>query len=112
MDGGGKLIAAKLPSGDRLWEHTTLLSKRPLGTGTAFMVRIGDSDRYLMFSELGELILSQLTPESYKEIDRVKLMEPTGKAFGRDVLWSAPAYANGFMFVRNDKEIACFKLPQ
>ena len=35
---------------------------------------------------------------------------PTGAAFGRKVVWSHPAFANKCIFVRNDKEVACFSL--
>jgi len=29
---------------------------------------------------------------------------------GRDVVWSHPAFANGCIFVRNDREIVCLSL--
>ena len=32
------------------------------------------------------------------------ISDPTNHAFGRDVVWCAPAYANKHMYVRNDKE--------
>ena len=38
------------------------------------------------------------------------LLEPTGEAFGRKVVWAAPAFANRCLFVRNDKEIICVDL--
>jgi hypothetical protein len=38
------------------------------------------------------------------------LVAPTGFAFERSVVWSHPAFAAGCVFVRNDKEIACFSL--
>ena len=44
------------------------------------------------------------------EISRAKLLEPTGVAFGRKVVWSHPAYANKCGFFRNDKEIICVLL--
>jgi hypothetical protein len=31
-------------------------------------------------------------------------------SFGRDVLWSHPAFANRSVYVRNDKEIICVSL--
>ena len=36
----------------------------------------------------------------YEEIDRAKVIEPTNVAFGRDVVWSAPAFANRRVYLR------------
>ena len=78
------------------------------GSGTAFLVKNGE--RFFIFNEKGSLIIARLTPEGYKEIDKAKLIDPTGAAFGRKVVWSHPAFAEKCVFVRNDKEIACFSL--
>ena len=43
-------------------------------------------------------------------MSRAKLIEPTNPVFGRKVVWSHPAYANKCVFVRNDKELACYSL--
>ena len=43
--------------------------------------------------------------EERGELDRAHLLEPTNRAFGRDVVWCPPAYANHAIVVRNDKEI-------
>jgi hypothetical protein len=32
-------------------------------------------------------------------------LKPTNEAFGRDVVWTAPAFAMKSAFVRNDKEL-------
>ena len=77
-------------------------------SGTAFLVKNGD--RYFLFNEKGELVIARLTPKGYEEIDRCKLLEPTSNAFGRDVVWSHPAFANKCVFARNDKEIVCVSL--
>lgn len=108
---GGKMYAMKLPSGDRLWESNEPVSengKRPLQTGTAFIVRNGK--RYIFFNEHGELILGKLTPERFEETDRAKVIEPSGLAFGRKVVWSMPAFANKHAYIRNDKELICVDL--
>ena len=41
---------------------------------------------------------------------RAHLLEPTGTAAGRAVLWSHPAFANRRAYARNDKEIICVDL--
>jgi hypothetical protein len=59
---------------------------------------------------LGEIVLCKITPAGYEEIDRAKVIEPTGAAFGRRVVWCQPAFANKRMYVRNDKELICVDL--
>ncbi|HEY6565834.1 MAG TPA: PQQ-binding-like beta-propeller repeat protein [Pirellulaceae bacterium] len=108
FDQGGLLCALEIPSGKRLWETPAPLGERALGSGTAFLVRQGD--RYWMFAESGHLILAKLTREGYQELARTKVMEPTNFAFGRKVVWSAPAFANRHVYLRNDEECACFDL--
>ena len=76
--------------------------------GTAFAVRNGE--HFYLFNESGHLIIAKLSPEKYEELGRAKLIEPTGEAFGRKVVWSHPAFADKKIFVRNDKEIAAFDL--
>ena len=74
----------------------------------AFIIEHGD--RYFLFNEHGQLIQAKLSPKGYEEIDRVKLLEPTNKMTRNGVLWMHPAFADKKIFVRNDKEIACFSL--
>jgi outer membrane protein assembly factor BamB len=71
---------------------------------------IEHEDHYYLFNEHGQLIKAKLSPKGYEEIDRVKLLEPTNKMTRNGVLWMHPAFANKKIFVRNDKEIACFSL--
>ena len=78
--------------------------------GTAFLTRIGDSNRYLIMSEAGDLLISELTPEKYIPHGRFHVLDPTGECFGRNVVWSHPAYANKTAYVRNDKEIVAVDL--
>ena len=79
-----------------------------VSSGTAFLVKNGD--RFFLFNEKGELVIAKLTPQRYKELDRCKLLKPTNTAFGRDVVWSHPAFANKCIFARNDQEIICASL--
>jgi outer membrane protein assembly factor BamB len=109
FDQNGMLYGVELKTGERIWESTRpLSSKRPLRSGTAFIIKQGD--RFWMFNELGELIITKLTPKGYEEIDRAKVIEPSNVASGRDIVWSAPAWANKKVFVRNDNECICVDL--
>ena len=66
-------------------------------------------DRLLAAQDRGVFSVSvtfaKLSPQGYEEISRAHLLEPTQAAFGRDVVWCQPAYADRSIFVRNDKEL-------
>ncbi len=100
-------------TGDRIWESLDLIE---LGRwATAFLVRNGD--RYFANNDLGDLIIVRLDKKGYHEVDRTHLIEPTTDYSGqsrsggrrrpsdRIVNWSHPAYANGHIVARNDREI-------
>ena len=74
------------------------------------MVRQGETDRFWLFNESGELIIAKLTREGYEEIDRAAVIEPSNNAFGRPVVWSMPAFANRRAYIRSDSEIICVDL--
>ena len=109
----GKLIAVNSKNGDRYWETfagTRPDAKRRVSHGTAFLTRIGKSNRYLVMNEVGDLMMSELTKEGYSGLGSFHVLEPTGESFGRDVVWSHPAYANRTAYIRNDKEIVAVDL--
>ncbi|MSR30629.1 MAG: pyrrolo-quinoline quinone [Gemmataceae bacterium] len=104
----GWLGAFELATGKRLWEDFRPTTGKRATHGTAMIVKNGD--HYYLASETGHLICAKLSAAGYEEVSRVKLLEPTNSAFGRDVLWCHPAFANKCIYWRNDKELACFPL--
>jgi outer membrane protein assembly factor BamB len=104
----GALMGVKFATGERLWETVAPCAGERVNNGTAFLIKNGA--RYFLFSETGNLIIAKLTPKGYEEIDRAKVIEPTGISYPRNVVWSHPAFANKCMFARNDKEIICVSL--
>lgn len=109
----GSLIAVDSKNGSRLWETfeaTKPGERRFIKHGTAFVTRIGDTDRYLLMSETGELLMAKLTRDGYQGLGRFQVVEPTNESFGRPVVWSHPAYANRTAYIRNDKEIVAVDL--
>lgn len=108
--GLGALRGVELETGERLWEtfKPTSGGNRRVSHGTAFLVKNGG--RFFLLAETGHLIIAKLSPKGYEEISRCKLLEPTGSAFGRAVLWSHPAFANKCIYARNDKELVCASL--
>jgi outer membrane protein assembly factor BamB len=104
----GELRCLKEDTGERVWMTLKATSKGQEPKvqerwANAFLIPNGD--RYFLFNEKGDLIIARLTPKGYEEIDRAHVLEPTGTAQGRKVLWSHPAFADKAMFARNDKEI-------
>ena len=113
IDQPGQLRCVELKTGNRLWE--TLLpvtgkkeGGRPQNSGTVFLIKNGD--KYFLFSETGHLIIAKLSTKGYEELSRAKILEPTNECFGRDVVWSHPAFADKCCFARNDKELVCVSL--
>lgn len=111
LDQSGLLYCINMESGQRIWQSgEPLSSKRPVGSGTAFIVRNGD--HFWLFNELGELIIANMDQQGYHEIDRAKVIEQTNEAFGRKVIWSMPAFAQKRAFIRNDEHCICVDLAQ
>ncbi len=112
VDSYGELRCLEAATGDRLWESNKA-TPRDRWSNIHF-VRQGDSNRVWLFNERGELIISELSPQGYKEISRAKLIEPTTgqnrRRGGTGVTWSHPAYANRHVVIRNDKEILAVDL--
>lgn len=108
VDSYGETRGLEIKNGDRLWstfEPTSGVSAR---WGNAFIVK--HEGRYVFFSEKGDLIFATMTPKGYTEISRAHLLEPTGPAQRREVVWSHPAFANKNVYARNDKEIVSVSL--
>jgi len=124
----GLLTAADLATGRRLWETGAATKGDRRGRhGTAFLVRhrpgegeprgeaeraspterTSTTERTWIFAETGDLIVARLSPERYEELGRMRLLEPTNECFGREVVWSHPAFAGRSIFARNDRELVC-----
>jgi outer membrane protein assembly factor BamB len=103
-----QLRCLKADTGERVWETFAATTGKQVRWGNAFLIKQGS--RFFLFNELGDLIIARLTPGGYAETSRAHLLEPTGTASGRNVLWSHPAFANRRLYARNDKEIICVSL--
>jgi hypothetical protein len=104
----GELRCLKADTGQQLWESYGATTGKKTDCASAFLVPQGD--RFIIFNDQGELILAELSPKGYKEIDRAGILEPVQEARGRHVVWSHPAFAERCVFARNDKEIVCVSL--
>ncbi len=117
VDQPGMFRGVELETGKKLWfTFKPVIGKeededyKNAGSGTAFVVKNGD--RFFLFAETGHLVIARLSPKGYEEVSRAKIVEPTGAAFNRHVVWSHPAFADRFAFIRNDKEIVCVSLAE
>ena len=108
LDAYGQLRCLDLHTGDRVWENLDVVPSDRWAT--AHLIR--NKDKIWMFNELGELIISKLSPEGFREISRAKLIEPTEGQLERGVCWAHPAFAYKHVYARNDNEIVCADLSQ
>lgn len=111
VTGTGEMRCNDWKTGELKWSKTDWMGEEgsdPVVFATAFIVE--NEDRYLMFTDIGELIIAKFSAEGFEELDRAKVLEPTGVARGRKVVWSHPAFSDGKMFARNDEEIICVNL--
>ena len=108
VDSYGELRCLELLTGKRVWESAKAVPRARWST----IHIVENRDKVWMFNERGELIIAKLSPSGYEEIDRTKLIEPTLDQLRKrgGVCWSHPAFANGHVFIRNDKELLCADL--
>ncbi len=78
-----------------------LWSRPKVGAYHASLARTGDG-KLLMIEEAGNLVLVDPNPTEYRELARGKICGKT---------WAHPAIADGHLYIRDDNELVCVKLP-
>jgi len=108
VDSYGELRCLDLQTGNRIWESLDAVPKARWSN--IHIVR--HEDKIWMFNERGELIISKLSPEGFREISRAKIIEPTEGQLGQrgGVCWAHPAFAYKRIYARNDRELICIDL--
>jgi outer membrane protein assembly factor BamB len=86
-------ICADLETGKTEWSQP--------GFGKEYSATMVFGKNLLILVDDGQLVLAEANPTKYVELSRVQIC-------GKN--WSFPAYANGQLFVRDNRELACFKL--
>jgi outer membrane protein assembly factor BamB len=107
-DPDGELCCLGASTGERVWVTLEPNGGRKARSGDIFIIKNGE--RFFLVTEKGDLIIAKLSPKGYHEVSRTHLLEPTAAAWGREVVWSHPAFANRCVYARNDKEVICVSL--
>ena len=102
----GEFIGLDATTGQQLWESKTVTDL----TSSASVHLTANGDTALLFNDRGELIRARLDRAGYHELSRAPLVTPAYPFGGRKLIWTPPAYANGCVFARNEKEIVCASL--
>jgi outer membrane protein assembly factor BamB len=92
------LSCVEIATGDVKWKK-----RRNPAFGHGQIMLIGDL--ILVLSESGEVALVEATPEEYCEMGTIQALDSA------NTTWNTPAFAAPYLFVRNAREIACFRLP-
>jgi outer membrane protein assembly factor BamB len=107
-DTDGDFRCVNATTGKRLWTTLDVIGGKKLSSGTFFAART--QDIWVLFNDIGELILAEVSPAGYKELARAKVLDATTLSMGRNVAWAHPAFVGTNVLVRNDRELVCLSL--
>ena len=103
----GELVCLRADSGESVWETDEVTEPK---SGASVHLFPAGGDRFFLYNDQGELILAELSPAGYREIGRSRILEPTSPFAGLRA-WVPPAFADGNVFARNDREVVRITLP-
>lgn len=91
----GRLASIDLATGDKVWKN------QKFGFGQQLLF----GDHLLVQTERGPVVTGRLDPEGFTETGRIEDALDS-------MTWNVPAVAGRFLLVRNDREAACYLLPE
>lgn len=74
-------------------------SKRGFGKGSLILV----DGKLIILSDKGKLAIAKASPDAYQELGSVQ-------AISGSITWTAPSFTDSKVYLRNQTEMACFKL--
>ncbi len=86
------LVCVDFETGKQLWSQTGL-------SDYASITIV--NDKLLALNSTGELFLAKASPEKYEELGRLQVCGKT---------WASPAYSDGKLFVKDDKQLTALSL--
>ena len=89
----GRLACINLENGDKVWKN------QKYGFGQQLLF----GDWLLIQTEPGAVVIGRASTEGFEEEGRIEALS--------SMTWNVPAVAGRLLFVRNDKEAACYLLP-
>lgn len=92
---GSILSAIDLADGKRKWKGGRY--------GNGQLILLADQDLLLVMSEEGELALVSATPDQYKEMARIPVLNAK--------TWNHPVIVRDVLLIRNGEEMAAYRLP-
>lgn len=90
---GAILACIEVETGKQMWKGGRY--------GFGQMMLIGDC--IIVVAENGDLVQIRANPRELEELCRFPAV--------RGKTWNHPAYANGYLYVRSEEQMACFKIP-
>lgn len=94
------LFCVETKTGKPMWSEEGFTQKPAENAHLAIIV-LGDN--LLVLTETGELVLVAADPKEFKELGRAQVCRSN---------WCNPAYADGKLFLRDDRELICVDLMQ
>jgi outer membrane protein assembly factor BamB len=108
IDSYGETRCLRLATGDRQWEDITLV---PEGRW-ANVHLISEGNKVWGFNEVGELLLGEFSPLGYRDLGRVKVIDPVKVSPNprNGVCWAHPAFSGNRIFLRSDAKLVCIAI--
>lgn len=104
----GETRCLDLITGDRVWEDLTLVPE----ARWANIHLIPQGNKVWGFNELGELLLGTFSPGGYRDLGRVKVIDPVKISPNprNGVCWAHPAFSGNRIYLRSDAKLVCIDI--
>jgi outer membrane protein assembly factor BamB len=108
IDSYGEVRCLDLLTGERIWEDKSLV-RQGRWSNIHF---IEQDEKVWAFTETGELILGEFSPEGFLNYGSVKLIDPVRISPNPrgGVCWAIPAFYGNRIIVRNDEKVVCYEV--